>query len=62
MGLPSRCNLGLRSSFNKAPSGVRVGAGARLPILPALYLPKKTWRLASQTDPLEHLEESPGSR
>ena len=35
---------------------------ARLPVLPALYLPKKTWRLASQTDPLEHLEESPGSR
>ena len=36
--------------------GVRVGPGTRMPRLPALYKPKKKWRLASQVDPLDYLE------
>ena len=31
--------------------GVRVGPGTRMPRLPALYRPKRKWRLASQQDP-----------
>ena len=38
-------------------SGVRVGPGARLPRLPALYAPKKKWRLAEQSDPVRYQEE-----
>ena len=38
-------------------SGVRVGPGARLPRLPALYAPKKRWRLAEQSDPVRYQEE-----
>ena len=34
--------------------GVRVGPGTRMPRLPALYRPKKKWRLASQVDPLDY--------
>ena len=37
-------------------SGVRVGPGARLPRLPALYLPKKKWRLPQQMDPSDYVE------
>ena len=37
--------------------GVRVGPSARMPRLPALYKPKRKWRLAAQTDPSSHLEE-----
>ena len=37
--------------------GVRVGPGSRMPRLPALYRPKKRWRLASQADPKAYLEE-----
>ena len=37
--------------------GVRVGPGSRMPRLPALYRPKKKWRLTSQTDPRAYLEE-----
>ena len=37
--------------------GVRVGPGARLPRLPALYKAKRRWRLPEQTDPLEYLEQ-----
>ena len=33
--------------------GVRVGTGARLPRLPALYPPKKRWRPLAQADPLD---------
>ena len=38
--------------------GVRVGPGTRMPRLPALYRPKKKWRLASQVDPLDYLEQA----
>ena len=37
--------------------GVRVGPGARLPRLPALYARKKKWRLPEQADPLDYQEE-----
>ena len=37
--------------------GVRVGPGARLPRLPALYQAKKRWRLADQGDPDDYREE-----
>ena len=37
--------------------GVRVGPSARMPRLPALYKPKRKWRLAAQTDPSNYLEE-----
>ena len=37
--------------------GVRVGPGARLPRLPALYRTKKKWRLANQGDPDDYREE-----
>ena len=39
--------------------GVRVGPGARMPRLPALFKPKKKWRLPSQADPLDYLEHAP---
>ena len=35
--------------------GVKVGPGTRMPRLPALFKPKKKWRLASQADPLDCL-------
>ena len=35
--------------------GVKVGPGTRMPRLPALFKPKKKWRLASQVDPLDYL-------
>ena len=38
--------------------GVIVGPGARMPRLPALFRPKRKWRLASQQDPLDYLEQS----
>ena len=41
--------------------GVRVGVGARLPRLPALYRRKKKWRLASQSDPHDHLDDKAGA-
>ena len=41
--------------------GVRVGPGIRMPRLPALYKPKRRWRLPEQMDPLEYLEEHPSS-
>ena len=37
--------------------GVRVGPGARLPRLPALYAAKRRWRLPEQEDPLVHQED-----
>ena len=39
--------------------GVKVGPGTRMTRLPALYKPKKTWRLPSQVDPLDYLEYAP---
>ena len=39
--------------------GVKVGPGTRMPRLPALFKPKKKWRLASQVDPLDYLEHAP---
>ena len=39
--------------------GVKVGPGTRMPRLPALYKPKKKWRLPSQVDPLDYLEYAP---
>ena len=39
--------------------GAKVGPGTRMPRLPALYKPKKKWRLASQVDPLDYLEHAP---
>ena len=43
--------------------GVRVGPGTRMPRLLALFRPKRKWRLSSQQDPLDYLEQSidPGS-
>ena len=38
-------------------SGVRVGPGARLPRILALYSGKKKWSLLKQMDPLDYLEE-----
>ena len=37
--------------------GVRAGPGVRLPRLPALYRPKRKWRLADQADPCDYQEE-----
>ena len=37
--------------------GVRVGPGVRMPRLPALYKRKKKWRLASQADLRNYLED-----
>ena len=37
--------------------GVRVGPGSGMPRLPALYRPKRRWRLASQTDRRAYLDE-----
>ena len=37
--------------------GVRVGPGARLPRLPALYPAKKRWPLTEQSDPRNYLEQ-----
>ena len=36
--------------------GVRIGVGARLPRLPALYKRKKKWRLACRSDPHDYLK------
>ena len=36
--------------------GVRVGPGARLPRLPALYKPKRKWRLQEQANAQDYLE------
>ena len=38
--------------------GVKVGPGTRMPRLPTLYRPKKKWRLASQVDHLDYLEQA----
>ena len=38
----------------------RVGPRARLPRLPALYRPKRKWRLADQEDPEDYREEQLG--
>ena len=35
-----------------------MGPGTRMPCLPAVYRPKKKWRLASQTNPRAYLEEA----
>ena len=36
--------------------GVRVGPGVRMPRLPALYKPKRRWKLPEQSDALDYLE------
>ena len=36
--------------------GVRVSPGVRMPWLPALYKPKRRWKLPEQSDALDHLE------
>ena len=46
-----------RSRIGQFARGVRVGPGARMPRLPALYRPKRKWKLASQASPLDDLEE-----
>ena len=38
--------------------GVRVGPGARLPRLPALYKPKRRWRLQEQANAQDYLDGS----
>ena len=40
---------------------VRIGVGARLHRLPALYKRKKKWRLASQSDPHDYLDDKAGA-
>ena len=39
--------------------GIKVGPGTRMPRLPALFKPKKKWRLASRVDPFDDLEHAP---
>ena len=41
--------------------GVRIGVGARLARLPAHYKRKKKWRLASQSDPRDNLDDKAGA-
>ena len=43
--------------------GVRVGPGKRMPRLPALYSPKRKWRLASQQETWNYIKQTvdPGS-
>ena len=41
-------------------SRVRVGLGARLPRIPALYPRMEKWSLLTQMDPLDYLEEQSG--
>ena len=48
-----------RMGLGDYAQGVRVGPGTRMPRLPALYKPKKKWRLASQADALDYLEHAP---
>ena len=38
--------------------GVRVGPDVRMPRLPALYRPKRRWKLPEQSDPPDYLEEA----
>ena len=45
-------------SIGSFAGGVRVGPGVRMPQLPALYRPKRRWRLPAQSDPLDYLEEA----
>ena len=40
------------SDWDSFSQGVREGPTVRMPRLPALYRPKKKWRLAAQADPL----------
>ena len=47
------------ASVGEFSQGVRVGPGTRMPRLPALYKPKKKWRLASQADALDYLGHAP---
>ena len=42
--------------------GVRIGVGARLPRLPELHKRRKQWRLPSQSDPQDYLENNDGSK
>ena len=42
--------------------GVRVGVGARLPRLPALYRRKKKWPLVSQSGPHDYLDDKAGAQ
>ena len=44
-------------SIGKFARGVKVGLGVRLPRLPALYRPKRRWKLAGQGTPDDHLVE-----
>ena len=44
-------------SVGEFASGVRVGPGARLPRLPALYRRKRNWRLPEQASPEDYLED-----
>ena len=46
-------------SLGSFAAGVRVGPGARLPRLPALYFRKKKWRPPRQADPLDYAASSP---
>ena len=52
-----RCAEDSEVGLGKFALGIRVGPGVRMPRLPALYRPMRRCRLASQTDPLDYLEE-----
>ena len=52
-----RCAEDPEVGLGKFALRVRVGPGVGMPRLPAMYRPKRRWRLASQTDPLDYLEE-----
>ena len=56
--LLSRASEDPEVSQGSSAKVVRVGPGAKLPMLPTLYAPEKRLRLAEQTDPLEHLERN----
>ena len=57
LGLPLKTAEDPEIGLGDFAQGVRVGPGSRMPRLPALYRPKRRWRLASQTDPRAYLDE-----
>ena len=61
MGLVLRIAGDREIGLGKYSQGVRVGPGVRLSRLPALFRPKRHWRLPEQADPLEHVDEQPNS-
>ena len=55
--LPLKLSDDPETGLGDYSQGVRVGPGTRMPRLPALYKPKRKWRLASQYDAHDYLEQ-----